>query len=190
VRILRTVGIMVLGAVVAAVLGWTLSVRFDPGEQTCLNNLHVLGVALALYVADNDGYIPPYATESGRNPRSVKDGRVALECALAVPAQTWSCPDAVLSAHRSGYGTLVQKGLSYETGLELLRLTRRSAKTGIHVRPASEPFPERLVFLQDIILPQPSGGPGFSYPHMNHGNALYVDQHVGHIRFVKRPDDR
>ena len=170
----------------ALLLGGRASTKSN--DKTCIANLRNIATALTSYTADNNGFIPPYASETWADPPGVQDGRSLLMRCLGLPATGWVCPNALQGSGKSNYGTVISPGFSYETGLELLRTARLPHNQGIRVA-ATDRSGSQLVFLQDIVLPVNSELAKYAYPHRDHGNALYVDGHVAPFIFTSLDPD-
>lgn len=89
---LTVLALMALTAILVLVaLGWWAR------STTCMGRLKAIGHGIKMYVADNDGYLPPYATHTMRGRTGWIDGKPDLLQKMLAPYGVkewmWRCPE-------------------------------------------------------------------------------------------------
>ena len=181
-------------AILAAMLLPALNKARESAKTTsCVNNLKQIGMALDMYVSDNNDFLPHRYGDQPR--RAVSDWHKPIGLGLLTPRYLPSIngtADTATDGCGSNRGKWIKcagntadniktNNFSDYNYMLLNDYQRKNKMTGIH--PVYKTSWSRVPIVQDEA--NANGGDYRKKVHNNGLNALYYDGHVGHIPYTR-----
>lgn len=168
---------------VAVTIATYLLLKPSSPEALCLNRLKDIGDGVTLYTADNNGYYPPYLTQSISNEagdKVITGNRAAWAKSLkelVKSPDSFYCPNLPKKADAS-----TPDETSYET-TGVFRNQSAFGPNGTFLMNLSEAKSLEVSYLQDRLVPDIAGGrpDEFLSPHGERMSVLLYDGSVKQI---------